>query len=50
MEVVHDNDVDTDAKGSDAGLSASTVQRLTETWGAEHAQWSTRDLSEVDYV
>jgi len=36
--------------GSDAGLSASTVQRLTETWRAEHDRWSARDLSTVDYV
>jgi transposase-like protein len=28
--------------GSDAGLSASTVQRLTEAWRAEHDRWSTR--------
>lgn len=36
--------------GSAAGLSASTVQRLTEAWRAEHQQWSARDLSAVDYV
>lgn len=36
--------------GSEAGLSASTVSRLTESWQAEHQQWSTRDLSGVDYV
>ena len=36
--------------GSDAGLSASTISRLTESWQAEHAQWSQRDLSSVDYV
>jgi putative transposase len=36
--------------GTDAGLSASTVQRLTESWRAEHAEWSRRDLSEVNYV
>jgi putative transposase len=36
--------------GSKAGLSASTVQRLTEAWQAEHAEWMTRDLSGVDYV
>jgi transposase-like protein len=36
--------------GSKAGLSASTVNRLTEAWQAEHAEWSTRDLSERDYV
>jgi transposase-like protein len=36
--------------GSKAGLSASTVNRLTEAWQAEHAEWSTRDLSDRDYV
>ena len=36
--------------GSDAGLSASAVNRLTEAWQVEHAEWSTRDLSGVDYV
>ena len=36
--------------GSEAGLSPSTVQRLTESWQAEHEQWSSRDLSSVDYV
>jgi putative transposase len=36
--------------GSDAGLSASTVQRLTEAWRAEHTRWSTRPLDELDYV
>ncbi len=36
--------------GSDAGLSASTVQRLTEAWRAEHERWSARPLGEVDYV
>lgn len=36
--------------GSEAGLSASTVNRLTEAWQAEHAEWSERDLSGVDYV
>ena len=36
--------------GTDAGLSASTVQRLTESWRVEHQQWSERDLSKVDYV
>jgi transposase-like protein len=36
--------------GSDAGLSPSTIQRLTEAWQAEHARWTRRDLSEVDYV
>ena len=36
--------------GTDAGLSASTVNRLTEAWQAEHAQWTGRDLSDRDYV
>ena len=36
--------------GSDAGLSASTVQRLTEAWRGEHERWSARDLRKVDYV
>jgi putative transposase len=36
--------------GSDAGLSPSTVNRLTAAWQAEHAEWTARDLSEVDYV
>ena len=36
--------------GSDAGLSPTTVNRLTEAWQAEHAEWSERDLSGVDYV
>lgn len=36
--------------GSSAGLSASTVNRLTEAWQAEHEDWSARDLSGVDYV
>jgi len=36
--------------GSAAGLSASTVSRLTEAWQVEHATWSERDLSGVDYV
>lgn len=36
--------------GSDAGLSASTVTRLSEAWRAEHERWDTRDLSTVDYV
>jgi hypothetical protein len=35
--------------GSHAGLSASTVTRLTETWSAEAAAFMTRDLSAVDY-
>lgn len=36
--------------GSDAGLSASTISRLTEAWQTEHARWTERDLSDVDYV
>jgi transposase-like protein len=36
--------------GSQAGLSASTVTRLTETWTAEAAAFAARDLSGVDYV
>ncbi|MHB1720809.1 MAG: IS256 family transposase, partial [Acidimicrobiales bacterium] len=36
--------------GTEAGLSASTVGRLTESWQAEHATWSERDLSGLDYV
>ena len=36
--------------GSSAGLSPSTIQRLTEAWRAEHARWCRRDLSAVDYV
>lgn len=36
--------------GSEAGLSASTVQRLTEAWQAEHKRWQQRSLAAVDYV
>ena len=36
--------------GSHAGLSASTVTRLTETWSAEAAAFMARDLSQADYV
>jgi len=36
--------------GSGAGLSPATITRLTEAWQAEHAEWSERDLSGVDYV
>lgn len=36
--------------GSDAGLSASTISRLTEAWQQEYAKWAQRDLSDVDYV
>jgi transposase-like protein len=36
--------------GSSAGLSASTITRLTEQWQAEQKAFSSRDLSGVDYV
>jgi transposase-like protein len=36
--------------GSEAGLSASTIQRLTREWSAEWAAFQQRDLSQVDYV
>lgn len=36
--------------GTEAGLSPSTVSRLTTAWQAEHERWSRRDLSAVDYV
>jgi transposase-like protein len=36
--------------GSAAGLSASTVTRLTQTWTDEAAAFAARDLSGVDYV
>ena len=36
--------------GSHAGLSASTVTRLTETWSAEAGAFMTRDLSQANYV
>ena len=36
--------------GSEAGLSPSTITRLTESWQAEHADWASRDLSDRDYV
>ncbi len=36
--------------GSSAGLSASTITRLTEQWQAEQKAFSCRDLSAVDYV
>ena len=36
--------------GSEAGLSASTIQRLTREWGQELAGFNQRDLSQVDYV
>jgi putative transposase len=36
--------------GSEAGLSASTIQRLTREWSQEWAAFQQRDLSQVDYV
>ena len=36
--------------GSEAGLSASTVSRLSEAWQAEHERWRRRRLAAVDYV
>ncbi len=36
--------------GTGAGLSSSTVTKLTGTWKAEAAAFMTRDLSQVDYV
>ncbi len=36
--------------GSSAGLSASTVTRLTEVWQGEQRAFAARDLSGVDYV
>jgi len=36
--------------GSEAGLSASTIQRLTREWTQEWAAFQQRDLSHVDYV
>src|SRR5690349_24918834 len=36
--------------GSTAGLSASVITKLTETWKGEQRAFATRDLSGVDYV
>jgi len=36
--------------GSSAGLSASTVTRLTEQWQSEQKAFSAQDISQVDYV
>lgn len=36
--------------GSEAGLSASTIQRLTREWSVELAAFNQRDLSQIDYV
>src|SRR5438128_5747061 len=36
--------------GSEAGLSAATIQLLTREWGEQLAAFQQRDLSQVDYV
>ena len=36
--------------GSEAGLSASTIQRLTREWSQELKEFEQRDLSQLDYV
>ncbi|SDY99691.1 Transposase, Mutator family [Modestobacter sp. DSM 44400] len=36
--------------GSSAGLSASVITKLTETWKSEQRAFAQRDLSGVDYV
>jgi transposase-like protein len=36
--------------GSDAGLSAPVITRLTQRWQAEQRAFATRDLSTLDYV
>jgi len=36
--------------GTQAGLSASTIQRLTREWSEQLAAFQKRDLSQVDYV
>jgi transposase-like protein len=36
--------------GSTAGLSASTITKLTETWQAEQLDFAARDLSQMDFV
>jgi hypothetical protein len=36
--------------GSSAGLSATTITRLTEQWQDEAKAFAGRDLSGVDYV
>ena len=36
--------------GTEAGLSAATITRLTEQWQIEHEQFMSRDLSGRDYV
>ncbi len=36
--------------GTDAGLSASTITRLVETWSDEYRAFEQRDLTDTDYV
>src|SRR5205085_12207247 len=36
--------------GSGAGLSASAITGLTESWQEEYRRWCERDLSGADYV
>jgi transposase-like protein len=36
--------------GTEAGLSAAAITRLTTSWSAEHEGFMARDLSGVDYV
>ena len=36
--------------GSSAGLSASVITRMTETWKTEQRAFAQRDLSDVDYI
>jgi hypothetical protein len=36
--------------GGEAGLSASTIQRLTHEWIAEWVAFQQGDLSQLDYV
>lgn len=36
--------------GTEAGLSAATITRLTERWRTEHESFHSRDLSTTDYV
>jgi transposase-like protein len=36
--------------GSDAGLSASSITRLIETWSDEYEAFDRRDLSDTDFV
>jgi transposase-like protein len=36
--------------GTDAGLSASTITRLVETWEGEYRGFESRDLTDTDFV